>query len=87
MFKNKQINKKNNKYYDNFICPITMSVMKDPVICSDGHTYERSAIETWLSTNNHSPITRERIINEYIIPNFVLRKMIREFEEDRKFCF
>ena len=87
MLKNKELNKKNKKYYDNFICPITMEIMKDPVICSDGHTYERSAIETWLSTNNHSPITRERIINEYIIPNFVLRKMIREFEEDRKFCF
>ena len=27
-----------------FICPITRSIMDDPVICSDGYTYERSAI-------------------------------------------
>lgn len=27
-----------------FICPITLSIMDDPVICSDSYTYERSAI-------------------------------------------
>jgi hypothetical protein len=87
MFKNKQINKKNRKYYDNFICPITMEIMKDPVICSDGHTYERSAIETWLSTKSHSPITRAIIPNNSLIPNIVLRNIIQEFEKDHKMCF
>eukprot|EP00029_Vermamoeba_vermiformis_P011682 TRINITY_DN6496_c0_g1_i1.p1 TRINITY_DN6496_c0_g1~~TRINITY_DN6496_c0_g1_i1.p1 ORF type:complete len:275 (+),score=39.74 TRINITY_DN6496_c0_g1_i1:748-1572(+) len=28
-----------------FICPITQEIMLDPVIASDGHTYERRAIE------------------------------------------
>jgi hypothetical protein len=28
-----------------FCCPVTDEVMIDPVICSDGHTYERAAIE------------------------------------------
>jgi hypothetical protein len=31
-----------------FVCPITMEVMRDPVIAADGHTYEREAIENWL---------------------------------------
>jgi hypothetical protein len=28
-----------------FICPITRRVMMDPVITSDGHSYERVAVE------------------------------------------
>ena len=24
-----------------FICPISFAVMDDPVICDDGHTYDR----------------------------------------------
>ena len=32
-----------------FLCPITQEVMDDPVITSDGHTYERVAIEQWCT--------------------------------------
>lgn len=35
------------KMRDEFLCPITFELMIDPVIASDGHTYERSAIEKW----------------------------------------
>ena len=28
-----------------FLCPITLQVMRDPVIAADGHTYDRSSIE------------------------------------------
>ena len=27
-----------------FICPISLVIMQDPVLTSDGHTFERSAI-------------------------------------------
>ena len=33
--------------------------MIDPVQGNDGHTYEREAIENWLSRNKTSPQTRE----------------------------
>ena len=33
-----------------FLCPITQEVMTDPVLTSDGHTYERDAIEHWYVT-------------------------------------
>jgi len=81
---NEQLNK---KYYNNFICPITLAVMKDPVICSDGHSYERNAIEKWLSTKNHSPMTRQIITNNSLIPNIVLRNIIQEYKKDHKLCF
>jgi hypothetical protein len=50
--------------------------MTDPVITSDGHTYERSAIEKWLNYNNHSPMTREIITKDSIVPNIALRDII-----------
>jgi hypothetical protein len=31
-------------------CPLTMEVMRDPVITADGQTYERAEIEKWFCT-------------------------------------
>lgn len=41
-----------------FICPITQQIMIDPVVCTDGNTYERSEIETWIERKKTSPISR-----------------------------
>lgn len=40
-----------------FKCPITLHIMTDPIICNDGHTYEKTAIDKI----NVSPITRQTI--------------------------
>ena len=42
---------------DYFSCPITLTKMSDPVVTSDGQTYERTAIEDWLKTHDTSPLT------------------------------
>ena len=34
-----------------FVCPITMELMRDPACAMDGHTYERAAIERWFETH------------------------------------
>ena len=34
-----------------FYCPITGELMNDPVSDPEGHTYEKSKIQQWLSTN------------------------------------
>ena len=47
----------------NFICPITHDIMIDPVICSDGISYERVAIQRWLIDHNTSPMTNEHLIS------------------------
>ena len=65
---------------ENFICPITHSIMKDPVICEDGITYERTAIMQWLQTNSTSPITRQHITSNFI-PNIALRNTILDYEK------
>jgi len=53
--------------------------MLDPVIGPDGHTYERSAIQQWLSTSNISPITKQPMNSANLIPNIALRDTIQAF--------
>jgi hypothetical protein len=33
---------------DEFICPITLKMMEEPMVAADGHTYERSATCEWI---------------------------------------
>lgn len=64
---------------DEYVCPITLCLMKDPVIASDGNTYEREAIEKLIKHKTcKSPITREPI-NQSLIPNRNIKKLIDDF--------
>ena len=65
-----------------FICPITQEIMKDPVILSDGHTYERDAIEKWFETKDTSPTTNLKIAAKTLTPNVALRQNIEEWREE-----
>lgn len=69
-------------------CPITHQLMGDPVVAEDGHTYERAAIEHWISTQEReggddgaapsvrSPITNAELLHRGLTPNHALRKLI-----------
>jgi hypothetical protein len=61
-----------NNIPQEFICPISMEIMQDPVICNDGYTYERSSI--MALENLISPITRQRINKNQIFPNRALKE-------------
>merc|ERR1711907_547281 len=63
---------------DSFLCPITCCVMEDPVTLSDGHTYEKAAINRWLSDHNTSPLTGATLGNKMFVPNHALRNAIDE---------
>jgi hypothetical protein len=64
-----------------FICPISQSIMRDPVSCVDGHSYERAEIGVWLRTHNTSPATGAKLPSKHLFPNIALRKSIEEWEE------
>lgn len=64
---------------DEFKCPISRALMRDPVIISDGHTYERQYIETHLINRTVSPITNEELLINFVIPNWNMRKAIMNF--------
>ncbi len=67
-----------------FMCPITMVLMKDPVLATDGFTYEKEAIEQWLRSNTKSPMTREPMRLDGLRPNRALRDAIQRWELDKQ---
>ena len=67
---------------DAFCCPVTLELMREPVIASDGHTYERTTLQRLLETTKCSPLTRERLQTNVMVPNFNLKKRIRDLPEE-----
>lgn len=59
----------------------TQEFFVDPVIASDGHTYERSTIQKWMSQHNTSPFTREVLTSRQLYPNIVIQKITRDYVE------
>ena len=52
------------------------NLMVDPVVASDGFTYERNSIEQWMQGNNVSPLTSQPFEHKVLIPNSFMRKQI-----------
>jgi hypothetical protein len=55
------------------LCPITHAIMRDPVMCSDGYTYEKEAITRYLDSSTDSPITRQPMDLASVKPNRALK--------------
>lgn len=55
------------------VCPITMEIMKEPVVVQNGDSYEKVAIERWFASNNTLPLTGESITNKTLFPNRSLK--------------
>ena len=66
------------------ICPITQDVMEDPVVCADGHSYERAAITQWLLARDTSPCTNAPLLHKNVVPNHALRNLIAEVRGVRR---
>jgi hypothetical protein len=64
---------------DEFLCPILMVLMEDPVIGQDGKTYERAAIEKALKQDPRSPFTREPMRLDSLRPNYAIKTLIERF--------
>lgn len=71
--------------YDSFICPLTKTVMQDPVTLENGQTYERSAIERWFLECNANgrppvcPMTQKELESTLLKPSMALRNTIEEW--------
>jgi len=55
--------------------------MREPVVASDGHSYERAAIEKWLKSHQTSPRNNE-LISNLTIPNINLKKLIQDIIDE-----
>jgi hypothetical protein len=60
-----------------YLCPVSLEIMSDPVVCEDGHSYDRESI--LKLKKSQSPITRQPIDLDKIIPNRKLKELIEEF--------
>ncbi|CAH2066678.1 unnamed protein product [Thlaspi arvense] len=65
---------------EDFLCPISLELMKDPAIVSTGQTYERSYIQRWIDCGNlRCPKTQQKLENFTLTPNYVLRSLITQW--------
>ncbi|KAJ7516289.1 hypothetical protein O6H91_22G051400 [Diphasiastrum complanatum] len=67
---------------DDFRCPISLELMKDPVIVATGQTYERACIQKWLDAGHKTcPKTQQVLPHLVLTPNYVLRSLIGQWCE------
>ena len=67
-----------------FCCPIGRELMRDPVSCSDGHSYEREHIVRWLRESRLSPVTGAPLPSPDLRPNHALRNAIEEWSAQQQ---
>ena len=69
-----------------FLCPITYTVMSDPVMAADGRSYERAAIQKWLDDHPgavNSPMSGAPLASRELRPNLTLRGAIAEWAQQQ----
>ncbi|KAJ6431731.1 hypothetical protein OIU84_019085 [Salix udensis] len=73
------------KIPDDFLCPISLELMRDPVIVATGQTYERSYMQRWIDTGNSTcPKTQQKLQHFTLTPNYVLRSLITQWCAEHK---
>ncbi|KHG13616.1 U-box domain-containing 2 -like protein [Gossypium arboreum] len=65
-----------------FICPLSLELMTDPVIVASGQTYERSFIKKWFDLGlTVCPKTWQTLVHTLFIPNYTMKALIANWCE------
>lgn len=71
-----------------FRCPISLDLMRDPVVVSTGQTYNRSSITLWLESGHTTcPKTGQTLTHTDLIPNSALKNLIAMWCREQKIPF
>lgn len=63
-----------------FKCPLSKEIMRDPVIISSGKTFDRTSIQKWLKAGNRTcPKTQQVLSHTILTPNHLVRDMITQW--------
>lgn len=63
-----------------FRCPCCDRIMSDPVLASDGMTFERTCIEAWLQTGTAlSPVSGKPLESKTLFPDTALREAVKDY--------
>ncbi|GAB4818561.1 hypothetical protein N2152v2_005607 [Parachlorella kessleri] len=66
-----------------FVCPVCLALMRDPVVIPTGQTFERSYIEAWLTKQPSCPTTGQRLQRPVpIVPVYALRSAIEKWAHE-----
>lgn len=71
------------KFPEDFLCPITLEPMKDPVCTVAGNTYDRVNISAWFRTHNTDPVSGTKMNSKKLVPNNLLRRLIADALDKR----
>ncbi|KAK8367460.1 hypothetical protein V6Z12_A02G186600 [Gossypium hirsutum] len=65
-----------------FICPLSLELMTDPVIVASGQTYERAFIKKWFDLGLIvCPKTWQTLVHTLFIPNYTMKALIANWCE------
>ncbi|PPS08381.1 hypothetical protein GOBAR_AA12278 [Gossypium barbadense] len=65
-----------------FICPLSLRLITDPVIVASGRTYEQAVIKKWIDLGiNVCPKTRKTLVHTLSIPNYTMKALIANWCE------
>ncbi|KAL6128066.1 hypothetical protein ACLB2K_071424 [Fragaria x ananassa] len=68
---------------DEFRCPISLDLMRDPVIVASGHTYDRNSIAQWINSGHQTcPKSGQKLIHMALIPNYALKSLFHQWCEE-----
>ncbi|XXQ31217.1 U-box domain-containing protein [Plasmodiophora brassicae] len=68
---------------EEFHCPITGALMRDPVVAQDGVTYDRSSLEMLRQANRgFSPLTGLPLDLTAVYPNLALKALLTKIRQD-----
>ena len=66
------------KLPNEYLCPISKYPFIDPVISSDGYTYERVFFNKYISYSDKSPILNTKLENTQVFPNIILQNIVKK---------
>ncbi|KAL5208616.1 hypothetical protein ABZP36_033051 [Zizania latifolia] len=62
-----------------FSCPISLDLMRDPVVASTGQTYDRPSIIQWIEEGHSTcPSSGQALAENRLVPNHALRSLISQ---------
>ncbi|ORX87749.1 hypothetical protein BCR32DRAFT_324277 [Anaeromyces robustus] len=68
-----------DKIPNEFLCPITLDIMREPIVMPDGHTYEKEAIKQVLEIYHVSPLTKMPMEFSDGVINYSLKSLIETY--------
>ncbi|KAJ0112288.1 hypothetical protein Patl1_01509 [Pistacia atlantica] len=65
---------------EEFKCPLSKELMRDPVVLASGQTFDRPYIQRWLKAGNRTcPRTQQVLSHTILTPNYLIREMISQW--------